>query len=862
MLGRQYHVDHFVCRPELKKKNKPTPSASTTGAAVSRDGRRRRRSRKRSSGSPEDEKNEEGNAESDDDDDGSGTWNVHTTSSGRRVRRRFAKLSYSSGSDDEEEEESGGDDPAAGCSGSGDPVQSGEKREANDRRGGPTGASASKKRLRRSSEESVDENGSDDNDDDESDNENDNSSSEKAAAESDSLSPDARKCPHCGKKFSVFHGLKYHVDKFVCRPEARPGGPVQKGRRRTGIPGGGGKYKKIRGSLPDRTCQKCRRVFTSALGLQYHMEKRVCVVSEAMARAKRHPFHRLEAGQEFATAHGVVRVVKDDRGPEPIGELPDDANKLARSVKNFRIKRAVRLALLYAKAAGSNLFRRRTLNRLYERGRLSAAAIKRVYDRRDGESADDFDAERFTVPEDGSNPEAPETSYPDRIVECELVKDDRERVTLDRNMKETGVVCQLAGILGARLFLRRRDLKEGYDKDDVTYACFRCGQVFSSKPGVVYHLRTNGCGEERVEASKESNRQRLRDIQLWAERLERISQPEVTLTARAVVKKKRQTKVTGMSVYPQVWLSLGFKLMPRSETTTKEGIVSAFKRESDKARNLEPQEVPSAGVAAVSPARKKAKVVGDPSMDPRVVLQRLRSQMRYEESRAIGPMYPGVYASLRFREFDPRRTAVAWEKERLDAKRKRLQEKKRDKKRSRVQAAQRQAEIAAAPAIDMQVLVGDLEAGRFPSYSRFQGQHDDRCCVCRDGDGELFGCDYCEQALHYSCLQRKWKTLRPEPFAGFLCHSCIGNIVSRRMRAEKRILGKGGVASRDPAAIASKVRLLAGTLDGREYECLEAQGQRLSEVTVLLKDAESRLTASLGAAELNTLHISMIGPSR
>jgi hypothetical protein len=78
------------------------------------------------------------------------------------------------------------------------------------------------------------------------------------------------------------------------------------------------------------------------------------------------------------------------------------------------------------------------------------------------------------------------------------------------------------------------------------------------------------------------------------------------------------------------------------------------------------------------------------------------------------------------------------------------------------------------------------------------------------------------------------------------------------MRAEKRILEKGGAASRDPSAIASKVPLLGGTLDGREYECLEAQGHRLGEVTVLLKDAESRLTASLGAAELNALRLSMM----
>jgi uncharacterized Zn-finger protein len=82
-------------------------------------------------------------------------------------------------------------------------------------------------------------------------------------------------CSHCQKKFTVKPGLDYHVNKFVCRPTLRPGGPVVKGKRKKSASSGGGTkaqtYLRIRGKLEDRTCPKCKRVFTSILGLSYHL---------------------------------------------------------------------------------------------------------------------------------------------------------------------------------------------------------------------------------------------------------------------------------------------------------------------------------------------------------------------------------------------------------------------------------------------------------------------------------------------------------------------------------------------------------------------------------------------------------------
>jgi hypothetical protein len=92
-------------------------------------------------------------------------------------------------------------------------------------------------------------------------------------------------CQYCNRKFQGKAGLRYHVDFFVCRPNQRPGGPVRKGKRKmvaatakstaadatTGGSSSHSKYKRIRGSLDDRTCDNCSRVFTSVLGLQYHI---------------------------------------------------------------------------------------------------------------------------------------------------------------------------------------------------------------------------------------------------------------------------------------------------------------------------------------------------------------------------------------------------------------------------------------------------------------------------------------------------------------------------------------------------------------------------------------------------------------
>lgn len=82
-------------------------------------------------------------------------------------------------------------------------------------------------------------------------------------------------CPYCQRVFSTASGLQYHVANFVCRQSERPGGPVIKGKRKVSKENidQSSKRGRKRGTLEERTCQNCGRVFTSLLGKQYHVGK-------------------------------------------------------------------------------------------------------------------------------------------------------------------------------------------------------------------------------------------------------------------------------------------------------------------------------------------------------------------------------------------------------------------------------------------------------------------------------------------------------------------------------------------------------------------------------------------------------------
>jgi NMD protein affecting ribosome stability and mRNA decay len=129
---------------------------------------------------------------------------------------------------------------------------------------------------------------------DEEDNEDDeNKNDEDSGDDSDPPAASSKVCSHCNKKFSTPSRLRYHLEKRVCRKGEEPvstsaavssaaeavdesstetaaADPPPAKKKKTRGKGKKEKPKTCRGNVNERTCPRCKRVFTSLLGFQYH----------------------------------------------------------------------------------------------------------------------------------------------------------------------------------------------------------------------------------------------------------------------------------------------------------------------------------------------------------------------------------------------------------------------------------------------------------------------------------------------------------------------------------------------------------------------------------------------------------------
>ena len=191
---------------------------------------------------------------------------------------------------------------------------------------------------------------------------------------------------------------------------------------------------------------------------------------------------------------------------------------------------------------------------------------------------------------------------------------------------------------------------------------------------------------------------------------------------------------------------------------------------------------------------------------------------------------------------------------------------------------------AIPPIIDIRPLAQEIDAGRYPSMKRFVATHpDDRdtvCAICKTGQclisskskgdkdnvEHILPCDFCRQAEHYTCAITKFIIKYPEPSDDFMCHSCIGVLSTRRSRAERRRLEKLIAVNADSATVESVVlqhpkisqakqeeivSLTNNVVPNREFECVAAQGRRLDELHILLRDAQTRLSLALDVEDIN-----------
>lgn len=553
------------------------------------------------------------------------------------------------------------------------------------------------------------------------------------------------------------------------------------------------------------------------------------------------PFPTLKPGSLFVTSFGVVQVVADDRAI-PTATYPEDLKKLTRTWTGWKAKRDIQFNKIMAAAAVRQRTRRYQLAEVSasnhngsstnNANRLTQQAVWKAYF---GADPRKMPKSQWTTPDNlgppREDPMFPKDSHPERIVECIQIPDERTKLLgLDEeaegstfaSLKQTA--DQYNGKRTVRLFLQRKLLTEPYNPDMTVWSCPSCGQWFNSRPGIKFHLDGQVC--KKVKAKVLAARESQQDIEKRARR-----PPVPKLPIKRIPKPKQKKKEDSM--YPQVWLSLAFRLLPNKTTTQ---LVYAPQK----------VEVPREPEIAVE--------------EPDIVLRGLRAQLQFVQkvqNVTLGPMYPEVFKSLKFKK--PRqRKRKQRQQDGEEEEQNKIEAKDeggyRPRRRRRTTAKPPPPPKPLPPIIDVRALADDVDCGRYPSVKRYKGdQHEEECYICKKG-GTLYCCDFCNKAVHMDCMLEKFTIKIPEPEDDFMCHRCIQYVLQRRARAEKRRLRKQQLKE----AMSSRQGEIPEDMKGMEYEYVASQGREVSELIELIQDAQTRLRLALEAEKVNDIRRSFI----
>jgi len=93
--------------------------------------------------------------------------------------------------------------------------------------------------------------------------------------------------------------------------------------------------------------------------------------------------------------------------------------------------------------------------------------------------------------------------------------------------------------------------------------------------------------------------------------------------------------------------------------------------------------------------------------------------------------------------------------------------------------------------IDMHVIVQEIMTGRYPSIQPFTDRRvDTKCNICKQIPTEelpIYPCAFCWRSCHINCVYEKRPFLEFDPKTDkFVCNTCIGYVLNRRVRAERR----------------------------------------------------------------------------
>uniref|UniRef100_A0A7S0L107 C2H2-type domain-containing protein n=1 Tax=Asterionellopsis glacialis TaxID=33640 RepID=A0A7S0L107_9STRA len=291
--------------------------------------------------------------------------------------------------------------------------------------------------------------------------------------------------------------------------------------------------------------------------------------------------HTLTPGQQFATSYGIVQVVQDNRETpkEPSIEEKTQQKRKQRNRNNARSKIAEKIRKRLATVAVTTWTRREYLARLYKttipslsednkdggggdetppssatanNNTMTSLNVWHAYFDKDPAQRP-LPKKYRAIPHTSKLMEGPHiftSSAPDRIVECILIRDERRKLysiqdgakedgeeednkswvsTIDAKIPSSNTENTPDDKTGTRsttppqphcsmrLFLKRRLLVTPYIPYSPIYVCRDCGQKFTSRDGLAYHIKCKVC-VKKAEAREEQIRNNLAGIQ---ERVER-----------------------------------------------------------------------------------------------------------------------------------------------------------------------------------------------------------------------------------------------------------------------------------------------------------------------------------------------------
>eukprot|EP00804_Cyclotella_cryptica_P026636 CCRYP_019089-RA/>CCRYP_019089-RA protein AED:0.16 eAED:0.16 QI:1468/1/1/1/1/0.8/5/144/860 len=319
---------------------------------------------------------------------------------------------------------------------------------------------------------------------------------------------------------------------------------------------------------------------------------------------RRNNFEQLTPGSKHITKYGIVKVIADDRLPSVHhqSKMPrtDAVQRFLDHKHSFTCKQRAVAEIMYT----GGRMRREQLKKIYLKSidpehqttshsqNQYAQSIWGMYchsitphqilheamswkdangDPFTGVQADVFDRKDVRVPRD---------FYPDRIVECVLVNDERRRIhsNVDDDEHNTPAPNGAASIM--RLFLARKELVSKYNKSDPCYICSTCRKSFCDIITWKHHVHENLCivdlnlkqeeRSRRLEAREEEMLDREWKSKPFLSSMHAVLKPkegDIEFGNPCKIKQHKKHKMPSWivfndqhsSMYPELFIALKFK---------------------------------------------------------------------------------------------------------------------------------------------------------------------------------------------------------------------------------------------------------------------------------------------------------------